>query len=99
MTKIGAGGVAIEVIHLGQRFKRDQRKLPRHVQQLIRDRLRDLRKDPRPPGLRFEKLKGHTNPDVYTVHITMNYKISMEIRGNEATLRRAGKHDEIDRCP
>jgi plasmid maintenance system killer protein len=39
--------------------------------------------NPRPPGLRFEKLQGYRRPDIYTIHVTGNFKISMEIEGNK----------------
>lgn len=52
-----------------------------------------------PPGLAFEKLKGYRNPDVYTIHVTGNYKISMSIYGQLAHLRRVADHGDIDRSP
>ncbi len=52
-----------------------------------------------PPGLAFEKLHGYSNPDIYTIHVTGNYKISFEISKAIAFLRRVGTHDEIDRLP
>jgi hypothetical protein len=58
-----------------------------------------LVKSPIPPGLGFEKLKGYSNPDIYTIHITGNYKASIEIGGGAAFLRRVASHDEIDRAP
>lgn len=52
-----------------------------------------------PRGLRFEKLKGYSDPDVYSIHVSGNYKLSMEISGSRAILRRVATHDEIDRQP
>lgn len=63
------------------------------------EKIRDLMAEIMPPGLRFEKLGGYHNPDIYTIHITGNYKVSMTIDGEIATLRRVGCHDEIDRLP
>jgi plasmid maintenance system killer protein len=53
----------------------------------------------RPPGLRFEKLSGYSNPDIYTIHVNGNYKVSLEVTGGNALLRRVAPHDEIDRAP
>ena len=69
----------------------------------MRDRvdakLRELLENPRPPGLAFEKLKGYTRPNIYTIHITCNYKLSFEIEGSLAVLRRVACHNDIDRLP
>ena len=49
----------------------------------------------------FKKLKGHHNPNVYTIMVGGNhaYKLSMEIRDEVAVLRRVGTHKEIDDLP
>lgn len=96
MTRVGAGGVVITRLMKTRRFERDYLRLgDRRVDRV----LEALMQNPMPPGLRFEKLKGHHSPDIYTVHVTGNYKISMSIEGATATLRRLGTHDDIDRAP
>lgn len=99
MTVTGAGGVVLTALRPLKRFGKDFQKLDSALQDKVKGKLDDLLKDPRPPGLCFEKLKGHSNPDVYTVHVTGNYKISFEINGGIATLRRVSTHNEIDRQP
>lgn len=100
MTVTGAGGVTITRWKKSKRFHRDYEKLTIEFRDLADDKLQDLARDVRPLGLRFEKLSGHTNPDVYTIHVTGNYKISFEIiEGTTAWLRRVANHDEIDRAP
>ncbi len=99
MTQVGAGGVLIARIQQFQRFVRDYNKLTPALRELVDQKLRDLLANPRPPGLRFEKLKGYHRPDLYTIHVTGNYKISFEIQGDTAILRRIAPHDEIDRAP
>lgn len=99
MTVVGAGGVAIRRWSKSRRFHRDYDKLDHALRDLVDQKLQDLATSPRPPGLRFEKLKGHSNPDIYTVHITGNYKLSLSITGADAFLRRVGVHDDIDRAP
>jgi len=99
MTEIGAGGVRISGFYFTSRFRRERRKLDPMLRERLDAKLKDLLRDPMPPGLRFEKLKGHHNPDIYTFHVTGNYKVSLEIRGDLAILRRVACHDEIDRKP
>ena len=100
MTTIGAGGVAIAAVAPSKRYAREYRKLAAELQARVDEKIQDLLKNPRPPGLGFEKLKGYANPSVYTLHITGHYKLSFEIiEGNVAFLRRVATHDEIDRAP
>ena len=99
MTIIGGGGVNIKSIKLLDRFKRDYKKLAQDMRGKVDGKLCDLLANPRPLGLRFEKLKGYNRPNIYTIHITGNYKLSFEIDGEVATLRRVSCHNEIDRRP
>ncbi|HEY9210365.1 MAG TPA: hypothetical protein VIO56_03050 [Methylotenera sp.] len=99
MTDVGAGGVQIVRWKKSTRFHKDYTKLDNGIKDLADQKLQDLVKDPRPPGLSFEKLKGHSNPDLYTIHLNGNFKLSMEIDGGHAFLRRVANHDEIDRQP
>lgn len=99
MTVVGSGGATIHTWRKSKRFHKDYDKLPLELRDLVDAKLQDLARTPRPPGLRFEKLKGHSNPDIYTVHVTGNHKVSMEIVGDNAFLRRVADHNEIDRAP
>lgn len=99
MTVTGSGGVVIGLWKKSKRFHSDYQKLSIELRDLVDSKLQDMSRQVRPPGLRFEKLKGYSDPDVYTIHITGNYKLSMEIRGDCAFLRRVANHDEIDRAP
>ena len=99
MTEVGAGGVVITRWHKLKRFHRDYEKLTLQQRDLVDQKLQDLSKNPFPPGLRFEKLKGYSDPDIYSIHIDGNYKATMEINGSAASLRRVGTHDDIDRAP
>lgn len=99
MPEIGAGGVVITSARFSNRFKREFKKLEKPMQALAEQKLRELKANPMPPGLRFEKLSGYRNPNIYTIHVTGNYKISLEIEGTLAKLRRVACHDEIDRAP
>jgi plasmid maintenance system killer protein len=99
LTEVGAGGVRVARWSKTKRFHKEYAKLTMELRDLVDGKLQDLTEYPMPPGLRFEKLKGHEKPDVYSVHITGNYKATMEITGSHAYLRRVATHDEIDRQP
>lgn len=99
MTLVGAGGVTIKSMKRTERFERDFRKLEAEMQNRVIRKLEDLLKNPRPPGLRFDKLKGYSRPDIYTIHVTGNYKLSFVVDGTTATLRRVAPHDALDRLP
>jgi mRNA-degrading endonuclease RelE of RelBE toxin-antitoxin system len=99
VTKVGAGGVVITSWSTRARFDKDYDKLTPQLKNKVDQKLEDLTKNPMPAGLRFEKLSGRHNPSIFTVHITGNYKMSMEIESSEAILRRVGTHNDIDRAP
>jgi hypothetical protein len=99
MTIIGAGGVKITAWRGSTRFHKEYVRLEIVMRDRVDTRLRMLLQSPLAPGLGFEKLKGYSNPDIYTIHATGNYKISFEIENGIAYLRRVAPHDEIDRAP
>jgi mRNA-degrading endonuclease RelE of RelBE toxin-antitoxin system len=99
MTVTGAGGVQILRWKKQRNFHREYEKLDFDLRDRVDECLQSLTQTPIPAGLRFEKLKGYRDPDIYTIHVTGNYKISFDIFGNIATLRRVAPHDEIDRRP
>ncbi len=99
MTVVGSGGVAIKRFDKTKKFEKDFKKLTPHYQSIFAAKLKDLLKDPRPPGLRFEKLQGYRRPDIYTIHLDGNYKASFEIQGDVAVFRTIGTHNKIDRSP
>jgi plasmid maintenance system killer protein len=99
VTVVGVGGIEIIFWKKRRSFHKEYGKLEISLRDSVDKCLQALAKRPIPSGLRFEKLKGYAKPDIYSVHVTGNYKISMEIEGNIAILRRVASHDEIDRCP
>ena len=100
MTVVGSGGVVIKRWCKSKRFHKEYSGLTNDFKDLTDQKLQDLTQVPMPSGLKFEKLSGHQNPDIYTIHVTGNYKCSLEIReGSKAWLRRVASHDEIDRAP
>lgn len=99
MTIVGGGGIRITEIKYKKRFKKDFKKAPKDIQDLLEKKLAQLTQNPIPSGLRFEKLKGFRRPDIYTFHLTGNYKVSLEIRDSTAILRRLACHDDMDTAP
>lgn len=73
------------------------RKLPREIQEAARVALKELVKDPYPKKYRLEK----QTPEAWTIHVTANHthKLSFELDGDTAILRKIGTHKEIDRAP
>lgn len=82
-------------------FARALRALPREIQGPALGAITDLTQTPIPARLRFEKRSGYKRPDIYTIHITRNHshKLSFELSGDTAILRKIGTHKEIDRSP
>jgi mRNA-degrading endonuclease RelE of RelBE toxin-antitoxin system len=103
VTIVAAGGVSFAKFDASIRFKKDYKKLDGPIQKLVDAKLLDLLKKPFPGGLKFEKLSGYANPDIYTFHITGNFKCSLEVRKVDgiciAYLRHVGNHDRIDLSP
>lgn len=101
MTLVGAGGAVIAELTYTDRFKSDLKKAPKEIAESAREALKALLKNPRPKWVKFEKLSGYKNPSLYTIHATKNHshKISFEVVGSVAKLRRFGTHKEIDRAP
>ncbi|MFC4705197.1 MULTISPECIES: type II toxin-antitoxin system RelE family toxin [Paraburkholderia] len=88
-------------VNFTDRFRKEYSNLTSALQTAVDEALRDLMKDPIPNGRRFHSLGGYKNPKVYTIDVTSNraYKVSLELNGAVATLRRVATHKEIDRKP
>ena len=82
-------------------FVRSFSALPDDIAALAIEALVGLLKTPPPTRLRLHKLSGYKNPKVFTIDVTSNHshKISLEIDGCVAILRKVGTHKEIDRAP
>lgn len=83
------------------RFARDLKRLDKETQQAVKDAINDLLKTPVPQVRRMHSLGGYRNPKIYTIDVFPNhsYKISFEIEGTTAILRRVGSHGDIDLLP
>lgn len=82
-------------------FQNDYKSLPDEIKDAFKEAYRLLLQDPQPKKLRLEKLSGYKRPGIYTIHITANHshKLSFELDGPVAVLRRIGTHKDIDRKP
>ncbi|OWV29447.1 hypothetical protein JI62_11570 [Halomonas campaniensis] len=76
-------------------------KLPIEVREQAKAALKKLLHDPQPKSIRLEKLSGYRRPDIYTIHATSNHshKISFELEGACAVMRRIDTHKRIDKTP
>lgn len=104
MTVVGSGGIRFAKFYRSKRFVKEIQKLDANLRARALERLDQLLINPFPPGIGFEKLKGYSAPDIYTIHVTGNYKVSLHIKEEPgghlaAYVRRIGTHNEIDRCP
>jgi mRNA-degrading endonuclease YafQ of YafQ-DinJ toxin-antitoxin module len=90
----------ITTITRNEKFESDFKSLPPEIQKEAKNAIRDLLKHPIPVSRRMHALHGYRNPKVFTIDVTSNhaYKISLEIDGQKANLRRIGTHKVIDRA-
>ena len=87
-------------IRLTDRFVKDFKSLPIDLQKQVEACIKDLGVDPIPNTRRAHRISiaGH-RPQVFSVDVSSNksHKLSFEIDGNTAVLRRVGTHRELDR--
>jgi mRNA-degrading endonuclease RelE of RelBE toxin-antitoxin system len=72
-------------------FKKDVKRLDPKVIKDLERALHDLMGEV-PPGRNFKKLK---DSDVYTIRISLNYRLSFELDGDTAILRRVGPRQKF----
>lgn len=82
-------------------FSRSVKKLSPNLQVEVRKAVEDLLQSPIPTRRRIEKLGGYHSPPIYTIHVTNNHshKLSFEMSGSTAILRRVDTHKRIDKAP
>lgn len=96
--------VVIRRFQMLPRCEADYKRLPPDLKKQAKEaicKLIDCGIPPFPLSLRFEKLHGYKNPNIYTIHLTSNHshKASFELRGDIAVFRQIGTHKELDRNP
>lgn len=91
----------ILTVELLPKFKKDYDSLDSGLQRDTDDAIRDLMKNPIPSTRRLHALRGYKNPKIFTIDVRSNksYKMSLEINGTHAILRRVATHKTIDYAP
>lgn len=75
------------------RFKRAYQKLDPQIQKAVDDAIKDIFKNPIPPGRRVHKMGGY--PNIWEVRINRNFRMSFALEGETAILRNVDSHDEL----
>lgn len=96
--------IVIQKVAFLPRFEKDYQRLPPDIREHTKvaiNQLLERKSPPFPKTLKFEKLNGYRNPNVFTIHVTHNHshKASFEMRGDVAYFRQIGTHKELDRAP
>lgn len=81
-------------------FEKDIKGLPADTLTEIKNSLKKLIENPKSGKLRLKTVTGSKKPKIYAIHVTGNHthKITFELDGTTAILRRFGTHREIDRA-
>lgn len=82
-------------IQATQTFIRLYRKLPGPIKKKTRQVLRLLQEDPRHTSLGHKKMAGQES--IYEVRVSRNYRITYQLDGDIAILRKIGTHDLLRR--
>ena len=72
-------------------FRRDFRNLPKDIKDRANKALRSLLENPRHPSLRARRMKA--TEDIWEASISMAYRLTYQIAGQNLILRRIGTHD------
>ena len=71
-------------------------QLPPDVRQAARNAYQRFLVDPGHPGLQFQRLRS--NPHLWSVRVTKNYRAVGIVQGNTITWIWIGSHEEFDRA-
>ncbi|PXX14759.1 hypothetical protein C8R27_11343 [Nitrosomonas ureae] len=71
----------IYFIEYTKKFKQDYKGLKIDIRNQVNKVLEDLLKKPMPGNIHIKKYNGHSNPNIYAIHVTSNHshKISFEL--------------------
>ena len=74
-----------------ERFDRDYRQLPSHIQEQVNDALEELDANTLEKWRRQKLLRDHR--DVWSIRVDSdNYRLTYRLQGETKTLRRVGTH-------
>ena len=71
-------------------FKKDYKKLPKHIQERTNKQLSFLLTSPGHPSLRVKKIRGY--PGIWELRVTREYRMTFQIQKDSFVLRRIGTH-------
>lgn len=77
------------------RFDRLFRRLPKAVRDATYEKLAAYLENPAHPSLRVKRIRGTDR--IWEMTITMSYRLTFEVAGEKAILRRIGTHDILKR--
>jgi hypothetical protein len=83
----------VKILQLHSSFLDSAKALPQEVANRIWRSLYTFSRDPRHPGLHFEKLKGAAD-DLHSLRVGENYRIIVQQAGPVPTLLYVGPHDK-----
>jgi len=84
-------------IVITESFKKDFKRLPKHVQKAFENKIRLFIEDSHHPSLRIKKMQGHSNR--WEASITMFYRFTFKIHADHYIFRRIGPHDDVLKNP
>ena len=79
------------------RFEKAFKRLDPGVQDAAKKALSDLLRDPIPPGRNLELVRGRK--DVYSIRVNYHFRMSFQVQGDVAVMRRVAPHDELYSSP
>jgi len=74
-------------------FKRNYKKLPQSIKDQAKKQLSLFLENPMYPSLHIKKMAGYT--DIWEGRITLGYRFTFKIEGDNYILRRIGTHDSL----
>lgn len=87
--------MATREIVFTERFRRLFRRLPKRIREATYEKLTTYLDDPSHPSLRIKRVKGTAR--IWEMSITMNYRVTFELKDDRIILRRVGTHDILRR--
>ncbi len=74
-------------------FKKMYQKIPKEVQVLFLRKGAFFKKDTSHPSLRIKKMQGFKNPEIWELSLSMNFRVSFEVRNDIIFFRKIGNHE------
>lgn len=82
-------------IDFAKNFRKKLQKLDVKTQNLFFKKLEYFKKDFRHPSLRVKKMRGYSNPEIWELSLTMDFRATFEIREASLFFRKIGNHETL----